>query len=109
MRVLALGAVLVLLVALALVWVLLRERSARRQAAAQARARWSDAHYVVPGGTRVVVRRTAQLSGGEQQVLDESVVDEVPDGDPDWHARFTRARQTAYDRAIDLNGGPLLG
>jgi hypothetical protein len=42
-------------------------------------------------------------------VLGESVIDEVPDGDPDWHGRFSAARQTAYDRAIDLNGPSLAG
>jgi hypothetical protein len=42
-------------------------------------------------------------------VLGESVIEEIPDGDPDWHGRFDAARARAYDRAIDLNGRPYLG
>jgi hypothetical protein len=106
-RLLALGALVVVLLGLALVWVLVRDRSARREAAAIAEAQWSDAHYTVPGATRVVVRRSTRLPSGEERVLGESVIDEVPDGDPDWHGRFSAARQTAYDRAIDLNGPSL--
>ena len=108
MRLLELGALVALALVIALVWLLARERTARRDAAAVAAAQWSDAHYPVPGATRVVVRRTARLPAGEERVLGESVIDEVPDGDPDWHGRFDAARQTAYDRAIDLNGRPFL-
>ena len=108
MRLLELGALVVILLGVALVVVLARERTARREAAAVAAAQWSDAHYTVPGATRVVVRRAARLPSGEERVLGESVVDEVPDGDPDWHGRFDTARQAAYDRAIDLNGRPFL-
>jgi hypothetical protein len=42
-------------------------------------------------------------------VLGESVIEEIPDGAPDWHERFSAARQVAYDRAIDLNGPSLSG
>ena len=51
----------------------------------------------------------ARLGPGEERVLGESVIDRIRDGEPDWHERFSKARQTAYDRAIDLNTRPLLG
>ena len=107
-RLLAVLAVLVVLVLVAAVWLGLRERTARAWAAAEAGAQWSDAHDTVDGVTRVLVRRTARLPSGEERVLAESVIEEVPDGDPDWHGRFDAARARAYDRAIDLNGRPFL-
>jgi hypothetical protein len=55
------------------------------------------------------VRKVARLPTGETRVLGESVIEEIPDGAPDWHERFSAARQTAYDRAIDLNGPSLSG
>ena len=108
MRALELGAVVVLLLAAAAVVLLARDRSARRTAAALAAARWTDAHETTSGTTRVVVRRVARLPSGEVRVLGESVVEEIPDGDPTWHERFAAARQVAYDRALDLNGGSYL-
>ncbi len=84
-------------------------RPARQWPAAEAAARWEDAHEAVGGVTRVVVRKVARLPTGETRVLGESVVEEIPDGAPDWHERFSAARQVAYDRAIDLNGPSLSG
>jgi hypothetical protein len=84
-------------------------RPARQWPAAEAAARWEDAHEAVGGVTRVVVRKVARLPTGETRVLGETVVEEIPDGAPDWHARFSAARQVAYDRAIDLNGPSLSG
>jgi hypothetical protein len=102
--------VLALLVSLAVVavqaWL---GRPARQWPAAEAAARWEDAHEAVGGVTRVVVRKVARLPTGETRVLGESVVEEIPDGAPDWHERFSAARQVAYDRAIDLNGPSLSG
>jgi pyridoxamine 5'-phosphate oxidase family protein len=109
MTVLALGAIVVLALLVGLTWALLRARADRRWAAAEQAARWADTHEAVGGVTRVLVRRAARLPSGEVRVLGESVIDEVADGDPDWHGRFDRARQTAIDRAIDLNGGSYLG
>jgi hypothetical protein len=108
-KVLALGAIVVLVLVVGLTWALLRARADRRWAAAAEAARWTDAHEAVGGVTRVLVRRSARLPSGEVRVLGESVIDEVPDGDPDWHGRFDRARQAAVDRAIDLNGSSYLG
>ena len=62
----------------------------------------ADAHEAVGGVTRVVVRKVARLPTGETRVLGESVIEEIPDGAPDWHERFSAARQVAYDRAIDV-------
>ena len=102
--------VLALLVSLAVVavqtWL---GRPARQWPAAEAAARWEDAHEAVGGMTRVVVRKVARLPTGETRVLGESVIEEIPDGAPDWHERFSAARQVAYDRAIDLNGPSLSG
>jgi hypothetical protein len=102
--------VLALLVSLAVVavqaWL---GRPARQWPAAEAAARWEDAHEAVGGVTRVVVRKVARLPTGETRVLGESVVEEIPDGAADWHERFSAARQVAYDRAIDLNGPSLSG
>jgi hypothetical protein len=102
--------VLAVLVALAVVgWVSWRERAASQWPAAEAAARWEDAHEAVGGVTRVVVRKVARLPSGQTRVLGESVVEEIPDAAPDWHERFAAARQTAYDRALDLNGPSLAG
>jgi hypothetical protein len=108
-RPLALAAAAVLVVALAYAYLTWKERTSRRWAAAEAAAQWEDVHYTAEGRTVVAVRKVARLPSGETRTLGESVVDEVPDGDPDWHRRFSAARQVAYDRAIDLNGRPLLG
>ena len=109
MKVLVLGVVVLLVLLVVAGVVLLRDRTARRWAAAEAAARWEDAHEAVGGVTRVVVRKVARLPTGESRVLGESVIEEIPDGAPDWHDRFSAARQVAYDRAIDLNGPSLSG
>ena len=109
MRVIVVGVVVLVVVLVVAAVVLYRDRADRRWAAAEAAARWEDAHEAVAGTTRVVVRRVARLPSGEERVLGESVVDEIPDGVPDWHGRFSAARATAYDRAIDLNGPSLSG
>jgi hypothetical protein len=101
-----LGVLVVLVVVGWQAWV---GRASRQWPAAEAAARWEDAHEAVDGRTRVVVRKVARLPTGETRVLGESVVEEIPDGAPDWHERFSAARQIAYDRAIDLNGPSLSG
>jgi hypothetical protein len=107
MRALELLAAAVVVFAAAYTWLAFRDRAGRRWASAEAAARWEDAHDAVDGRTRVLVRRVARLRSGEERVLGESVIAEIPDGDPDWHERFSAARQVAYDRAIDLNGPSL--
>jgi hypothetical protein len=102
--------VLAIVVAVAVVaWQAYLGRPSRQWPAAEAAARWEDAHEAVGGVTRVVVRKVARLPSGESRVLGESVIEEIPDGAPDWHERFSSARQLAYDRAIDLNGPSLSG
>ena len=108
MRPLVLGAVLLLVVLLVLGFLAARARAAASWAAAESSAQWEDGHHTEPGLTIVTVRRVARLSG-EERVLGQSVIDRIADGDPDWHGRFSAARQQAYDRAIDLNTRPLLG
>jgi hypothetical protein len=102
--------VLAVLVTLAVVaWQTWRDRPSRQWPAAEAASRWEDAHEAVGGVTRVVVRKVARLPSGQTRLLGESVIEEIPDGAPDWHERFSAARQLAYDRAIDLNGPSLSG
>jgi hypothetical protein len=102
--------VLAVVVALAVLgWQAWVGRPSRQWPAAEAAARWEDAHDAVGGVTRVLVRKVARLPTGESRVLGESVIEEIPDGAPDWHERFSAARQVAYDRAIDLNGPSLSG
>jgi hypothetical protein len=101
---------LAVMIALAVVaWQAYVGRPSRQWPAAEAAARWEDAHEAVGGVTRVVVRKVARLPTGETRVVGESVIEEIPDGAPDWHERFSAARQAAYDRAIDLNGPSLSG
>lgn len=102
MRPLAIGAVLLVVLFVLVVLLAYRARITARWAAAEAQASWEDGHHMETGATVVTVRRLARL-GGEERVLGESVVDRIPDDDPQWHERFSAARRTAYDRAIDLN------
>ena len=102
--------VLAVAVVLAVIgWQAWAGRPSRQWPAAEAAARWEDAHEAVGGVTRVLVRKVARLPSGQTRVLGESVVEEIPDDAPDWHERFSAARQVAYDRAIDLNGPSLSG
>jgi len=48
---------------------------------------------------------SVSLVSDHGRVLDEHVVDRIPDGDPDWEARFLRAKQTAEERAFHLGSG----
>ncbi|HEV7726366.1 MAG: uncharacterized protein JWQ26_142 [Modestobacter sp.] len=98
-----------LVVLVVVAWQAFLGQTSRQWPAAEAAARWEDAHEAVGGRTRVIVRKVARLPSGETRVLGESVIDEIPDGVPDWHERFSAARQIAYDRAIDLNGPSLSG
>ncbi|MCI4065674.1 hypothetical protein MRQ36_25200 [Micromonospora sp. R77] len=73
-------------------------RRGRRAARA---ARWQVLHYGRDGRTVVAVG----LVTPRGRVLDEHVVDHLPDGDPEWNDRFLRARENAEERAYHLNGG----
>ena len=70
-----------------------------RQIRLRARARWQTRHYAEAGATVVAV--SLLLPSGE--ILDEHVVARIPDQDPDWNARFLRAREEAAERAFHLN------
>ena len=109
MALIDLAIIVILVLVVVVAWQSYRERGSQEWAAAEAAARWEDAHDAVDGRTRVLVQKVARLPTGETRVLGESVVAEIPDGDPDWHERFSAARQVAYDRAIDLNGPSLSG
>lgn len=87
----------------ALAAVLSREAQRRRWADAVRSAQWEDGHHSSAGVTHVVVHRVARLPSGEQRELESQTIDSIPDGAPDWRARFEAARIAAYDRAISLN------
>ena len=97
---------LALLAALAVV--VAREWERRRWERAARSARWEDAHHSRDGLTHVVVHKVARLPSGAQRELESQLVASIPDGAPDWRARFEAARIAAYDRAISLNQLPLL-
>ncbi|MFB9234005.1 hypothetical protein ACFFWC_00390 [Plantactinospora siamensis] len=78
--------------------VLTRLRGTRTRRAHRA-ARWQVRHY--GGGGQTVVAVVLATTGGDR--LDEHVVARLPDGDPDWQARFLAARQEAEERAFHLN------
>jgi hypothetical protein len=104
---LALGLLAVALLA-ALVAVLAREGQRRQWAQAARSAQWEDGHYSSAGATHVVVHRVARLPSGAQRELESQTIDSIPDGAPNWRARFEAARIAAYDRAISLNQPTLL-
>jgi hypothetical protein len=62
-------------------------------------ATWRVRHYSERGDTVVAVALT--LPRGD--VVDEHVVERVPDADPDWQQRFLLAKQEAEERAFHLN------
>jgi hypothetical protein len=62
-------------------------------------ARWRVRHYG-ERGLRVVA---VSLTSGSGRVLDEHVVDRIPDSDAVWEERFLRAMGTAEERAFHLN------
>jgi hypothetical protein len=67
-----------------------------RGVAADTGSRWVATHYTVSGATRVAVRR---LRLGTDDVLDEHVITEIPNSDPDFDTRFLEAMAQARARA----------
>jgi hypothetical protein len=63
---------------------------------ADAGGRWVATHYAVNNATRVVVRKVGQDTG---DVLDEHVIVEIHDGDPDFDAKFLEGMAQARARA----------
>jgi hypothetical protein len=68
----------------------------RRRTQADTGSRWVATHYGRSDSTRVVVRK---LRLGTDEVLDEHVVAEIPNGDADFDARFMEAMAQARARA----------
>ena len=87
----------------ALALVLAKDAERRRWARAARSAQWEDGHYSDSGLTHVVVRKIARLPSGAERELESQTIATIPDGAPDWRARFDAARIAAYDRAISLN------
>jgi hypothetical protein len=76
------------------VYALIRGRPQRTLA--DAGGRWVATHYAVNNATRVVVRKVGQDTG---DVLDEHVIVEIHDGDPDFDAKFLEGMAQARARA----------
>ena len=72
---------------------------ARRRGALESGGTWRARHYG-EGGARVVA---VALMSDDHRVLDEHVVERIPDADPAWEERFLRAMGTAEERAFHLN------
>jgi hypothetical protein len=66
---------------------------------AQEGATWRVRHYSERGDTVVAVALTTPQGA----VVDEHVVERIPDADGDWQQRFLLAKQEAEERAFHLN------
>lgn len=97
-----LGAVVVALLVAALVTVAVTGLVRGRERRLRTRARWRVRHYGHSGHTVVAVSLT--LPNG--QVIDEHVIDRLPDADREWSDHFLRAQQDAEERAFHLNEPP---
>jgi hypothetical protein len=95
------GVVLALAVVIALGYAVQRVLSGGtgRREALTSGAKWRVRHY---GEQDVRVVAVSLVSEGGR-VLDEHVVDRIPDSDPAWEEHFLRAMQTAEERAFHLN------
>jgi hypothetical protein len=95
------GIVLALAVVIGLGYVVHRVLSGGtgHQAVLTSGAKWRVRHY---GEQDVRVIAVSLVSEGGR-VLDEHVVDRIPDSDPAWEEHFLGAMQTAEERAFHLN------
>lgn len=94
MRALVVLGVVTLVVSM--VYVLTSGATKRRISVADARTRWVATHYAVEDATRVVVRKVRL---GTDDVLDEHVVAQIPNGNSDFDTRFLEAMAEARARA----------
>lgn len=102
-----------------LVWVAVKAYSVRQHKLRQAlesewayavsNARWEDYIRGNESETKVIVRKVARISTGEERELKSQVIDTIPNDVVDWHVRYDAARITAAERAISLNMPPLNG
>jgi hypothetical protein len=60
---------------------------------------WQVHHYADGGLTVVVVARLTPAGA----IVEQHVVEQIPDADPDWTRRFLGAKQEAEERAFHLN------
>lgn len=86
----------VLAVIVYLTYAMISGTAKRRADVAPAGPRWVATHYAVSNATRVVVRR---VSSGNDNVLDEHVVAEIPDSDSEFDTKFLEAMAEARARA----------
>ncbi len=97
----ALGLGLLVAVALA-VYVAVSLSGTRRERQALAGARWQAAHRSDGARTVVVVERVVPGRPGPDGVLEERVIGELDDADPDWEVHFAELMGRARVRAAAL-------
>jgi hypothetical protein len=75
----------------------------QRGGVTDARTRWVATHHAVNDVTRIVVRR---VRVDDDVVVDEHVVAEIPDSDPDFDDKFLEAMAEARARAALFDSEP---
>lgn len=75
---------------------IIRRTGQPQTSSVDATTRWLATHYTVNDSTRVVVRKVGQDTG---DIVDEHVLEEIANADPDFDARFLRAMEQARYRA----------
>jgi hypothetical protein len=99
MRMIGIMVALAVVIALGYVVYLAVSGGTGRQVALTSGAKWRVRHY---GEQEMRVVAVCLVSEGGR-VLDEHVVDRIPDSDPAWEEHFLGAMQTAEERAFHLN------
>lgn len=98
-------ALVVLGVIVAVVYVIYAVSGSGRQrgGVTNARTRWVATHHAVNDATRIVVRK---VRVDDEVVVDEHVIAEIPNGDPDFDRRFLEAMAEARARAALFDSEP---
>ncbi|WP_028937862.1 hypothetical protein [Pseudonocardia spinosispora] len=103
MRLVAIVVVLAVLVLLGMLLVgRLRRQGEQHRRQVELAASWQDRVVTSKGVTSVKILRVSVVSG-QESVLDEVVMAQVPANDPDWAEKVRTARATAVERAFELN------
>ena len=95
--------VLAVLVAIGYVIYAVSGTSRQRGAVTNARTRWVATHHAVDGATRVVVRK---VRVDDDVVVDEHVIAEITNSDPDFDGRFLEAMAEARARVALFDSEP---
>lgn len=102
MRLLAIAAVLLVVIAILVAYAWSCQRAIQKWDAAD--VQWEIAEHSEQGVTRVYLKKIARTSDGLTRELDERIfIRAINDSDPAWEDKYKQARQKAYDRASTLN------